>query len=65
MICPKCGRPVDESAVICPGCDFILDSGFLGEEVLDEEKDLRPGRGGIEPAVFNLADAVILGDIDD
>lgn len=65
MICPKCGRPVTESAVICPGCDFILDSGFLGEEVLDEEKDLRPGRGGIEPAVFNLADAVILGDIDE
>jgi hypothetical protein len=65
MICPKCGRPVTEAAVICPGCDFILDTGFLGEEILDEEKTLRPGRGGVDPAMFNLADAVILGDIDD
>jgi len=65
MICPKCGRPVTEAAVICPGCDFILDTGFLGEEILDEEKTLRPGAGGVDPAAFNLADAVILGDIDD
>jgi len=65
MICPKCGRPVTEAAVICSGCDFILDTGFLGEEILDEEKTLRPGRGGVDPAMFNLADAVILGDIDD
>lgn len=63
MICPKCGRPVDESAVICPGCDFILDTEFLGGDILDEEHQLRPGQGGVDPAVFNLADAVILGNI--
>jgi tetratricopeptide (TPR) repeat protein len=64
MICPKCGRPVSENAVICQGCNFILDTGFLGEEILDEDKTLRPGKGGIDPAVFNLADAVILGSIE-
>lgn len=64
MICPKCGRPVKQLAVICPGCDFILDTSFLGDEVLDEERSLRPGPGGIDPEKFNLADAVILGDID-
>ena len=63
MICPKCGRPVDEAAVICPGCDFILDTHFLGDGILDEEHALRPGAGGIAPESFNLADAVILGNI--
>ncbi|MDP2344934.1 MAG: hypothetical protein Q8O67_28570 [Deltaproteobacteria bacterium] len=65
MICPKCGRPVEENAVICRGCDFILDTGFLGGDILDEEHQLRPGQGGVDPAVFNLADAVILGNIGD
>ncbi len=65
MICPKCGRPVPEAAVICPACDFILDTDFLGEEILDEEKQLRPGAGGLDPQEFNLADAVILGDIEE
>lgn len=65
MICPKCGRPVEERAVICPGCDFILDTEFLGGDILDEEHQLRPGQGGVDPAVFNLADAVILGNIGD
>lgn len=64
MICPKCGRPVNDSAVICGGCDFILDSAFLGTDILDEERALRPGVGGINPAKFNLADAVILGDLE-
>ncbi len=65
MICPKCGRPVAENAVICRGCDFILDTQFLGADILDEEHQLRPGQGGIDPAAFNLADAVILGNIGD
>lgn len=65
MICPKCGRPVDESAVICRGCDFILDTQFLGDGILDEEHELRPGQGGVDPGAFNLADAVILGNIDE
>ncbi len=51
--------------MICPGCDFILDTSFLGEEILDEERTLRPGPGGVDPGRFNLADAVILGDIED
>jgi hypothetical protein len=65
LICPKCGRPVEETAVICRGCDFILDTEFLGDGILDEEHSLRPGAGGVDPAAFNLADAVILGNIDD
>ncbi|MBM4281980.1 MAG: tetratricopeptide repeat protein [Deltaproteobacteria bacterium] len=65
MICPKCGRPVPDKAVICRGCDFILDTDFLGADILDEEHQLRPGQGGVDPAAFNLADAVILGNIDD
>ena len=65
MICPKCGRPVDVAAVICTGCDFILDTEFLGDGILDEEHSLRPGAGGVDPAAFNLADAVILGNIDE
>ncbi|MCP4501718.1 MAG: hypothetical protein GY822_17295 [Deltaproteobacteria bacterium] len=65
MICPKCGRPIPDAAVICPGCDFILDTDFLGTEILDEDKRLRPGMGGIDPEVFNLADAAILGDMDE
>jgi tetratricopeptide (TPR) repeat protein len=65
MICPKCGRPVEEVAEICTGCDFILDTAFLGADILDEEEALRPGAGGVDPSVFNLADAVILGDIEE
>ena len=53
------------NAVICPGCDFILDTDFLGGDILDDEHQLRPGQGGVDPAVFNLADAVILGNIGD
>ncbi len=51
--------------MICRGCDFILDTGFLGDGILDEEQSLRPGAGGVDPGAFNLADAVILGNIDD
>ena len=65
MICPKCGRPVRADDVICRGCDFILDTGFLGEEILDEDQLYRPGRGGVAPDGFNLDDAVILGDLED
>ena len=65
MICPKCGRPVRADDVICSGCDFILDTGFLGEEILDEDQSYRPGRGGVSPGGFNLDDAVILGDLEE
>lgn len=56
---------MDETAVICRGCEFILDTEFLGADILDEEQALRPGAGGVDPAAFNLADAVILGNIDE
>ena len=65
MICPKCGQTVKQDAVICPHCNFIMDTSFLGNDILDEEKDLRPGPGGVSPALFNLRDAVVLSDIDD
>lgn len=42
-----------------------MDTQFLGGDILDEEHQLRPGQGGVDPAVFNLADAVILGNIGD
>ena len=42
-----------------------MDTQFLGGDILDEEHQLRPGQGGVDAAVFNLADAVILGNIGD
>src|SRR5690606_16123428 len=39
--CPKCGREADDDAVICAGCDFILDSSFLGDDIMDAEADRR------------------------
>lgn len=44
MHCPKCGREADESAVICAGCDFILDASFLGDDIMDAEADRRVRR---------------------
>ena len=65
MICPKCGQTVKQDAVICQHCNFIMDTSFLGNDILDEEKELRPGPGGVSPALFNLRDAVVLSDIDE
>jgi Tetratricopeptide repeat len=42
-----------------------MDTEFLGDGILDEEHQLRPGAGGVDAAAFNLADAVILGNIDE
>lgn len=39
--CPKCGRETQDDAVICGGCDFILDSSFLGDDIMDAERDHR------------------------
>ncbi len=39
--CPKCGRDAADDAVICSGCDFILDSSFLGDDIMDAEADRR------------------------
>ncbi len=34
--CPKCGLENAPDAVICPGCDFILDVSFLGDDFLNQ-----------------------------
>lgn len=57
MQCPKCGRTVEKDTVICPGCDFILDASFLGDDIRDDERAARPGLKG-----YDFGDAVILGD---
>jgi uncharacterized Zn finger protein (UPF0148 family) len=44
--CPKCGRATEDGAIICPGCDFILDASFLGDDITDDERDRRPRRTG-------------------
>ncbi len=42
MECPKCGRSVEVGAFICPGCDYILDASFLGDDITDDEREKRP-----------------------
>ncbi|MCP4499163.1 MAG: hypothetical protein GY822_04240, partial [Deltaproteobacteria bacterium] len=34
--CPKCGLELETGTAICPTCDFIIDSSFLGDDILDE-----------------------------
>lgn len=34
MRCPQCGLENDDGTVICAGCDHILDTSFLGADVL-------------------------------
>jgi len=69
--CPKCGRAVEAEAFICPGCDFILDASFLGDDITDDERDKRPSEKP-KKAAANVAarvdfgeDAMILGNVDD
>jgi hypothetical protein len=66
MECPKCGRVVEAGAFICPGCEFILDTSFLGEDITDDERDKRLGkqrRGQrLASGVDFGEDAVILGN---
>lgn len=64
--CPKCGRKVDASAFICPGCEYILDTSFLGDDITDDERDRRPPAkptGDKRPLDFG-EDAIILGNSD-
>ncbi|MBI5493453.1 MAG: tetratricopeptide repeat protein [Deltaproteobacteria bacterium] len=61
MLCPKCGRAVDQDAVICGHCEFILDASFLGDDITDDEKDHRPGKGGMKLG-HDFGDALLLGD---
>ncbi|MEW5848860.1 MAG: hypothetical protein AB2A00_08595 [Myxococcota bacterium] len=43
--CPNCGKPTPEGAAICPACDFILDTSFLGSGILDDDAHRRRGEG--------------------
>ena len=44
MNCPKCGRACDDGQVICPGCDYVLDTSFLGDDITLTPDDQAPGR---------------------
>jgi hypothetical protein len=64
----------EDGAIICPGCDFILDASFLGDDITDDERDRRPRRrasgrpakGTAGPAHVDFGeDAMILGNVDD
>jgi hypothetical protein len=70
--CPKCGRATQAGAIICPGCDYILDASFLGDDITDDERDdRRRGRGAARSSVPTPQridfgeDAMILGKVDE
>ncbi|MDP2339675.1 MAG: tetratricopeptide repeat protein [Deltaproteobacteria bacterium] len=72
MLCPKCGRAVEDGAFICPGCDFILDASFLGDDITDDDAAKRPaarapsrafGKKPKEGQPDFGEDAMILGDV--
>lgn len=58
MQCPKCGESVGGAAVICPRCDYILDTSFLGDDILNEKT-------GAHGPVTGPGDAVVLGGLDE
>lgn len=64
--CPKCGRKVDATAFICPGCEYILDTSFLGDDITDDERDRRPPArpAGDKRRLDFGEDAIILGNSD-
>lgn len=49
MKCPGCGGDIEEGAWICPHCEFIVDTSFLGNDITNE----RP-----EPAQVRAEDPV-------
>jgi tetratricopeptide (TPR) repeat protein len=60
--CPKCGETVQVDAVICPRCDYILDTSFLGDDILNEHNT----GGAHKPVQISSAgDAVVLGGLDE
>ena len=63
MQCPACEETVAADDWICPHCDHILDSSFLGERDIHEEKT-----GVVAWArrkrLSDPSDAVILGDVN-
>ena len=65
MECPKCGRTVEDGAFICPGCEFILDTSFLGDDITDDERAIRKKKTKYESPKKTHEfgeDAMILGN---
>src|SRR3954468_12443859 len=63
MQCPKCGREVSAGAFICPGCEFILDTSFLGDDITDDQREKRvPSKVSKSKSGEFGEDAIILGD---
>ena len=60
--CPKCGVAAATGTVICPVCDFILDTSFLGDDFLNQ-----PTVDGLVPGAHQPSDfggeAMILGSL--
>lgn len=70
MDCPKCGRSCEPGDAICGGCDFILDTSFLGDGFIDDEESKRfnvaPGRQHSSPWSDSLGgDSLILGNLSE
>ena len=60
MQCPKCGESSADATVICPGCDYILDASFLGDDFLNEVS------GQHRPVQYSSgSDAVVFGALDE
>jgi|GEM_PF-1830332 len=47
--CPKCGLEVASDVVICPACDFIIDSSFLGDDILNADDDVSQSKAKAKP----------------
>jgi len=59
--CPKCGRRVDDGAFICPACEFILDTSFLGDDITDDEKEKRVAKRAAAAAAAAALAAPLAG----
>lgn len=60
MACPKCGEAIVANVVICPRCDYILDTSFLGDDFLNESSGLFDA-----VPVSSASDAVVIGGLDE
>lgn len=64
--CPKCGESSADGTVICPGCDYILDTAFLGDDILNERTGAqKPVKVSEAVNVSSGGDALVLGGLDE
>jgi tetratricopeptide (TPR) repeat protein len=70
VLCPRCGHDVVALA-ICPACDYVVDTSFLGSDFLDESTraDVEAGVDVTEPVLIRAStpspfgpDPLLLGD---